>query len=82
MSEKSTMTRELAVCKSTLSNRAEHYKHLILHNIRTKDDAIADFTHDAYVILLIVGKLCDTTYLNNYIDLYNRLMKEIRELKK
>lgn len=75
------MLNELSVCKWVLANRAKHYKDLILHNLEERDAALANFTHDAYVILLILEKLADEEYLNEYRKLYNCLKTKLAAIQ-
>lgn len=80
MSEKSTMVKESTICKSVLHSRANHYKHWVSHKIATKEEALAMFRNDAYIIILILEQMCDAGYLDEYRKLYNQLKNEINEL--
>ena len=69
----------LSACTFELRNIAAHYKHQLRYHVQTKSEAIDSFRRDAYVIFLIVEKLCNEEELNMYRKLYNELKNELLE---
>lgn len=63
-----------------LSDRAEDYKDRVSRKTYTIEEAIDKFRHDAYIVILVLEKLANEKYLNEYKKLYNRLKSEINEL--